>query len=98
MKYDKQQLAEQVAERNFWIKSLDGFEIFNGEILLEILINEARRDYIPRSLCALFWMGDIESVREIESNVLTMKTKGGDERCFYVYLPLEQNPGTKSSS
>lgn len=56
MKYarDKQQLAEQVAERNFWIKSLDGFEIFNGEILLEILINEARRDYIPRSLCTLF--------------------------------------------
>lgn len=28
MKYvrDKQQLAEQVAERNFWIKSLDGFK------------------------------------------------------------------------
>lgn len=43
-------------------------------------------------------MGDIESVGEIESNLLTMKTKGGDERCFYVYLPLEQNPGTKSSS
>lgn len=40
-------------------------------------------------------MGDIESVGEIESNVLTMKTKGEMKD---VYLPLEQNPGTKSSS